>query len=68
MRHTILIGALVSVRLQRPVGLQARSLSSAAHDNHAGVQQPAKGPQLCVDAGVVSLAVPVDVLPLILAN
>jgi hypothetical protein len=33
------------------VGPRARSLSSAAHGNHAGVQQPAKGPQLCVDAG-----------------
>jgi hypothetical protein len=32
------------------------------------VQQLAKGPQLRVDAGKVSLAVPVNVLPLTLTN
>jgi hypothetical protein len=32
------------------------------------VQQPIKGPQLCVDTHAVSLAIPVDVLPLPLAN
>jgi hypothetical protein len=67
MCHAILIGALVRVRLQCPVGPQACSLSLAVHGNHARVQQPEIGPQLCVDAGVVSLAVPVDVLPLMLA-
>jgi hypothetical protein len=40
----------------------------AAHGNHAGVQQPTKGPQLLVDTTVVSLAVPVDDLPQSLAN
>jgi hypothetical protein len=64
MRHTILIGALVGVRLQQLVGPRARSLSSAAQGNHAGVQQLAIGPQLHVDIAAVSLTVPVDVLPL----
>jgi hypothetical protein len=44
MHHAILTGALVGVQLQRLVEPQAHSLSSAAHGNHAGVQQPAKGP------------------------
>jgi hypothetical protein len=34
MCHAILTGALVGIRLQRPVGPQARNLSSAAHGNH----------------------------------
>jgi hypothetical protein len=68
MRHVILIGALVGIQLQRLVGPRACSLSSAAHGNHAEVQQPAKGPQLCVDAGAVSLAAPIDVFPLTLTN
>jgi hypothetical protein len=68
MRHAILIGALVGIQLQRPVGPRVGSLSSAAYGNHVGVQQPVKGPQLHVDAGAVSLAVPVDVLPLMLTN
>jgi hypothetical protein len=68
MRHTILTGALVGVRLQCPVVPRACSLLSAAHGNHAGLQQLAKGPQLRVDAGAVSLTVPVDVLPLMLTN
>jgi hypothetical protein len=68
MCHAILTGALVSVRLQRPVGPRACSLSSAAHGNNVGVQQPAKGPQLHVDAGAVSLTLLVDVLPLTLTN
>jgi hypothetical protein len=61
-------GALVGVLLECPVGPRAHSLSSATHGNHARVQQPTKGPQLCVDIGVVSLAIPVDILPLMLAN
>jgi hypothetical protein len=44
------------------------SFSSAAHRNYGGVQQPTKGPQLRVDTTAVSLAIPVDVLPLPLAN
>jgi hypothetical protein len=36
--------------------------------NHAGVQQLAKGPQLHVDTGAMSLDVPVDILPLMLTN
>jgi hypothetical protein len=68
MRHAILTGDLVGIRLQRLVGPRVCSLSSAAHGNHAGVQQPAKGPQLRVDAGVVSLVVRVVILPLTLAN
>jgi hypothetical protein len=68
MRHAILIGALVGVWLQRPVGPRAHNLLSATHGNLAGVQQLAKGPQLCVDTTMVSLAVPVEVLPLMLAN
>jgi hypothetical protein len=68
MCHAILTGALVDVWLQRPVGPRARSLSLVTHSNHAGVQQPAKGPQLRVDAGAVSLVVPADVLPLTLTN
>jgi hypothetical protein len=68
MRHTILTGALVGIRLQCPVGPLARSMLSAAHGNHAGVQQLTIGPQLCVDTTMVSLAIPVDVLPLTLAN
>jgi hypothetical protein len=68
MCHVILTGALVSVWLQCPVGPRARSLSSVAHGSHVGVQQPAKGPQLHVDAGVVPLVVLVDILPLTLAN
>jgi hypothetical protein len=68
MHHTILTGALVGVRLQRPVDPRACSLLSAAHGNHAGVQQPAVGPQLYVDTSAVSLVVPIDVLPLMLTN
>jgi hypothetical protein len=68
MHHTILIGALVGIRLQRPVGPRAHNLSSAAHGNHAEVQQPAICPQLRVDTVAVSLIVPVDVLPLTLTN
>jgi hypothetical protein len=68
MHHAILIGALVGIRLQRQVGPRARSLLSAAHGNHARVQQPAKSPQLCVDTAAVSLVVPIDVLPLTLVN
>jgi hypothetical protein len=68
MCHAILIGALVSVWLQCPVGPRARSLLSTAHGNHAGVQQLTIGPQLCVDTVAVFLTVPVDVLPLTLAN
>jgi hypothetical protein len=59
MHHTILTGALVGVWLQRPVGPRACSLSLAAHGNHVGVQQLAKGPQLRVDAGTVSLVIPI---------
>jgi hypothetical protein len=51
-----------------PVGPRACNLSSTAHRNHVGVQQPAKGPQLHVGTGAVSLAIPIDVLPLTLAN
>jgi hypothetical protein len=68
MHHAILIGALVDVWLQRPVGPRVRSLSSAAHGNHAGVQQPAKVPQLHVDTAAVSLTIPVDILPLTFTN
>ena len=68
MHRAILIGALVDVWLQRPVGPQVRSLSSAAHGNHAGVQQSAKGPQLRVDTAAVSLTVLVNVLSLTLTN
>jgi hypothetical protein len=68
MCHTILTGALVGVRLQRLVGPRARNQSSTGHGNHAGVQQPAIDPQPCVDAAVVSLIVPVDILPLMLTN
>jgi hypothetical protein len=50
MHHAVLTAALVGVRLQRPVGPRACSLSSVAHDNHARVQQPAKGPQLRVQS------------------
>jgi hypothetical protein len=66
MCHAILTGALVGVWLQCPVRPRARRLSSVAHGNHAGVQQPAKGPQLRVDASTVPLAILVDVLPLTL--
>jgi hypothetical protein len=51
-----------------PVGPQARSFSSTAHENYFGVQQPTKGLQLHVDITAVSLAIPVDVLPLPLTN
>jgi hypothetical protein len=68
MHGSILSGALVSVWLQRPVGQRACSLLSIAQSNHVGVQQSAKGPQLHVDAGAVSLTAPVDVLPLMLTN
>jgi hypothetical protein len=68
MRHAILIGALVDIRLQCPVVPRVCSLSSAAHGKHAGVQQLAKGPQLRVDAGAASLTIPVDILPLTLTN
>jgi hypothetical protein len=44
MCHAILIGAMVSIWLYRPVGPRAHILSSVAHGNHAGVQQLAKGP------------------------
>jgi hypothetical protein len=68
MCHPILIGALVGVQLQHPVGPRARSLLSTAHDNHARVHQLSKGPQLRVDTGAVSLAILADILPLPLAN
>jgi hypothetical protein len=68
MCHTILIGALVGIWLQCPVGPRARSLSLAAHGNHAGIQQPAIGPQLRVDTAMVSLTILVDILPLMLTN
>jgi hypothetical protein len=68
MHHAILTGALVGVRLQCPVDPRACNLSSVAHGNHVGVQQSAKGPQLLVDVGAVSLTAPVDVLPLTLTN
>jgi hypothetical protein len=68
MCHTILIGALVGIWLQRPVGPRVRNLSSATHGNHTGVQQPTIGPQLRVDIAVVSLAGPVNVVPLMLTN
>jgi hypothetical protein len=55
-------------QLKGPVGPQACSMSLATHSNHAEVQQLAKGPQLHVDAGAVSLAITVDILPLTLAN
>jgi hypothetical protein len=60
--------SLVDVWLQHPMGPQACSLSSDAHGNHAGVQQPAIGPQLRVDTDAVSLTVLVDVPPLTLTN
>jgi hypothetical protein len=66
--HGILKVALVNILPQCPVGPRACNLSLAAHGNHVGVQQLAKGPQLRVDTGVVSLVVPVDVLPLKLTN
>jgi hypothetical protein len=34
-----------------------RHMTSVPSSNHAGVQQLAKGPQLCVDAGAVSLII-----------
>jgi hypothetical protein len=68
MRHTILTRAQVGVRLQCPVVPRACSLLSGAHGNHVRVQQQPKGPQLRVDAGAVSLTVPVDILPLMLAS
>jgi hypothetical protein len=68
MRHNILAGAQVSIRLQCLVVPRVCSLLSAAHGNHAGVQQPAKGPQLRVDVGAVSLTILVDVVPLTLTN
>jgi hypothetical protein len=68
MRHTILTGALVGVWLQHQVGPRTRSLSSATHGNHVGVKQPILGPQLRVDITVVSLIVPIDILPLMLTN
>jgi hypothetical protein len=68
MLHAILTGALVGIRLQRPVGPRGHSLSSDAHGNHAGVQKLAIGLQLCVDEATVFLTIPVDVLPLMLAN
>jgi hypothetical protein len=49
-----------------PVGLKRSSMNH--HPILPGVHQPATGPQLCVDAGAVSLAIPVDVLPLMLTN
>jgi hypothetical protein len=67
MRHAILTGALVGVQLQCLVGPRACSLLYAAHGNHAVVQQSAKCPQLRVDTATVSLAILVDVLPLMLA-
>jgi hypothetical protein len=68
MCHAILTGALVSIWLQRLVVPQACSLPLATHGNHARIRQSAKGPQLRVEAGVVSLAIPVDILPLLLTN
>jgi hypothetical protein len=68
MHHAILTGALVDVRLLRPVGPRACSLWSATHGNHAAVQQSDIGPQLCIDKDAVVLAVPVNIIPLTLAN
>jgi hypothetical protein len=68
MRHAILTGPLVGVQFQCPMGPRACSLSLAAHVNHAGVQQPAKGLQLRVDTSAMSLVVLVDILPLTLTN
>jgi hypothetical protein len=68
MCHAILTGSLVGIQLQHLVGPRACNLSSATHDNHARVQQLVKGPQLRVDIGAVSLAIPVDVLPLTFTN
>jgi hypothetical protein len=68
MHHAILTGALIGIRLQRLVVPCACSLLSAAHGNHVGIEQLAKGSQLRVDTGAVSLAVPVDILPLMLTN
>jgi hypothetical protein len=68
MCHAILTGALVGVQLQHLVGPRACNLSSATHDNHARVQQQVKGPQLRVDIGTVSLAIPIGILPLTLTN
>jgi hypothetical protein len=56
------------VLLESPMGPRAHSLSSAAYGDHTRVQQPAKSHQLHVDTGAVSLAIRVDVLPLMLAN
>jgi hypothetical protein len=44
MCHAILTGPLVGVWLQLQVGPRACKLLLATHDNHARVQQPAKGP------------------------
>jgi hypothetical protein len=68
MRHAFLTGALANVLLQSPVVPRMCILSSASHDNHGGIQQLTIGPQLHVDAGAVSLTVPVNVLPLMLTN
>jgi hypothetical protein len=68
IRHGILKGALVGILPECPVGPWACSFSSAAHLNHAGVQQLTKGPQLRVDTHAVPLAIPVDVLPPPLTN
>jgi hypothetical protein len=68
MCHAIMTGALVGVLLQCPTVPQVCSLSSASHGNHARIQQSTIGPQLRIDAGTLSLAIPIDVLPLTLTN
>jgi hypothetical protein len=68
MRHTILPGAQVGVRLLGLVVPHVCSLLLTTHGNHGGVQQLAQGPQLHVDAGAVSLAILADVLQLMLTN
>jgi hypothetical protein len=57
-------GSAIGVLPERPVGPQACTLLSVARWNHAAAQQSTKGPQLRVDTTTVSLAIPVDVLPL----
>jgi hypothetical protein len=51
-----------------PIGSTSAQPVVAAQSNHDGVQQPAIGPQLRVDTSIMSLVVPIDVLPLTLAN
>jgi hypothetical protein len=60
--------SLVDVLPEHPLGPRACNFSSAAHVNHAGVQQLTKGPRICGDARAVALAITVDILPLPLAS